>query len=377
MVTLPAPASLDGTVTDDGLPNPPGALTTTWSTVSGPGTVTFGDAAAVDTTARFSAAGLYVLRLTAHDGLLNASDDVTITVNAANEPPRVNAGPDQTVTLPAPASLDGTVTDDGLPNPPGALTTRWSAVSGPGTVTFADPVAVDTTARFSAAGLYVLRLTAHDGLLSASDDVTIAVNAGQFTIDVPISVGADDAEERVNGTIALTDDDLELVHSIEDKANGNQTVGLRFQGVAIPRGAAIQAAYVQFQTDETDTKSTTLVVQGQAADNAAAFSTTPGDISSRARTSAAFSWSPLAWRLNGERGERQRTADLRSVIQEITSRAGWSSGNALVLIVTGTGLRVARSFESSSGGAALLHVDYLIGSGQLSSGAAKLTIQGE
>jgi len=39
-VGMGAAASLDGTVTDDGMPNPPGAVTTTWSQVSGPGTVT-------------------------------------------------------------------------------------------------------------------------------------------------------------------------------------------------------------------------------------------------------------------------------------------------------------------------------------------------
>jgi K319L-like, PKD domain len=77
-----------------------------------------------------------------------------------NQPPGVNAGPDQTITLPGSANLIGTVSDDGLPNPPGALTTTWSKVSGPGTVTFGNAAAVSTTASFSAAGNYVLRLTA-------------------------------------------------------------------------------------------------------------------------------------------------------------------------------------------------------------------------
>ncbi len=94
---------------------------------------------------------------------------------AANQPPAVNAGPDQTVTLQAAASLDGTVTDDGLPNPPGAVTTSWSLISGPGTATFADPSAVDTTASFSGAGTYVVRLTANDGGSVASDTVTVTV----------------------------------------------------------------------------------------------------------------------------------------------------------------------------------------------------------
>ena len=177
-ITLPASASLNGTVSDDGLPNPPGALATTWSKQSGPGTVTFGTANAVDTTASFSAAGSYVLRLTANDGQLSAFDELTVTVNPAgtNQAPAVSAGPDQTITLPASASLNGTVTDDGLPNPPGAITTTWSKQSGPGTVTFGNANAVDTTASFSAAGSYVLRLTANDGQLSAFDELTVTVN---------------------------------------------------------------------------------------------------------------------------------------------------------------------------------------------------------
>lgn len=44
--------------------------------------------------------------------------------------------------------------------------------AGPGTVTFASPSSVDTTAGFSAAGTYMLSLTASDSQLSASDTMT-------------------------------------------------------------------------------------------------------------------------------------------------------------------------------------------------------------
>ena len=177
-VTITAGAFLDGTVTDDGLPDPPGAVTTLWSAVSGPGIVTFGHALSDDTTARFTATGTYVLRLTASDGAVSASDDVTVAVTAnqpANQAPTVSAGSDQTITLPSSATLDGTVSDDGRPNPPGVVTTAWSRFSGPGTVTFGDASSVDTTASFSAAGTYVLRISANDGELTRTDDVTVNV----------------------------------------------------------------------------------------------------------------------------------------------------------------------------------------------------------
>lgn len=95
-----------------------------------------------------------------------------------NQAPSVSAGPNQTVAIAAGASLNGTVSDDGLPNPPGAVTTTWSRVSGPGTVTFGNASAVDTTASFSAAGSYVLQLTASDSALSANDTVSITVQGG-------------------------------------------------------------------------------------------------------------------------------------------------------------------------------------------------------
>lgn len=183
-ITLPSAAILDATVTDDGLPSPP-TLTTTWSQLSGPGPVSFGNANALDTTATFATAGVYTLRLIASDGALSVSDDVIITVNtstAVNIPPVVNAGLDQTITLPGGATLDATVTDDGLPSPP-TLTTTWSKFSGPGTVTFGNANTIDTTAAFSIAGVYTLRLTASDGALSVSDDVIITVTSDVIFAD--------------------------------------------------------------------------------------------------------------------------------------------------------------------------------------------------
>jgi hypothetical protein len=179
-ITLPASASLAGSASDDGLPKPPGALTTTWSKLSGPGTVTFGNANALSTTASFSTSGSYTLRLTANDGALASTDDVVVTVNPsgpANQPPVVNAGADQAITLPANANLAGTASDDALPNPPATLTTTWSKLNGPGTVSFGNASALSTTASFSTSGSYTLRLTASDGALTATDDVIVTVNA--------------------------------------------------------------------------------------------------------------------------------------------------------------------------------------------------------
>jgi uncharacterized protein YjiK len=102
----------------------------------------------------------------------------TPTATPTSTPPVVNAGPDQTIVLPNSAVLGGTVTDNGLPNPPGAVTTTWSKVGGSGSVTFANASAKSTTATFSATGTYTLRLTASDGELSGSDEVKVLVMRG-------------------------------------------------------------------------------------------------------------------------------------------------------------------------------------------------------
>jgi hypothetical protein len=176
--------SLDGTVSDDGQPTP-ASLATSWTKVSGPGTVTFGNASNIDTTANFSLVGTYVLRLTANDGQYSRFDDVTVTVSAvpvANLPPSVNSGNDRSGVAGTPVALDGTVSDDGQPTP-ASLTTTWSKTSGPGTVTFGNLNAVDTTATFSAAGTYVLRLTANDGQLTTFDEITFTVSPASQTPD--------------------------------------------------------------------------------------------------------------------------------------------------------------------------------------------------
>ena len=75
-------AVLAGTASDDGLPSGSG-LATAWSKVSGPGTATFGNAAAPATTVTFSAPGSYVLRLSATDGSAGVFQDLAVTVTGS------------------------------------------------------------------------------------------------------------------------------------------------------------------------------------------------------------------------------------------------------------------------------------------------------
>jgi hypothetical protein len=104
---------------------------------------------------------------------------------AYNYRPGVFAGTDISIMLPSTqVYLHGSVSDDGLPDPPAAVTVVWSQQSGPGPVTFANATALDTTVTLpSIAGQYVLRLTADDSELTAFDEIAVTVNpAGMIPI---------------------------------------------------------------------------------------------------------------------------------------------------------------------------------------------------
>ena len=204
-----------------------------------------------------------------------------------------------------------------------------------------------TVSAFDAAGN-------NSGLSTPPVSVTTSSGSSTVTWEGRISASGNDAEQVIGSAANLTSSDLELV---TDAAV--QVVGLRFTAVAIPSTATITNAYVQFATDEVSTAATSLTIAGEAADNSAIFTTTVNNISARATTAATTAWSPGAWNTIDEAGANQRTPNLSGVVQQIVNRAGWTSGNALTIIVNGTGKRVARAFDVLSGAKApLLHVEY-------------------
>lgn len=94
-----------------------------------------------------------------------------------NKVPVVDAGPDQIEWgLPKVISLSGAVSDDGLPNPPGAVTATWTQTSGPdGGAVINAPASAGTTVNITESGVYVFELTADDGLAQVSDSVEVIV----------------------------------------------------------------------------------------------------------------------------------------------------------------------------------------------------------
>ncbi|MBN1671632.1 MAG: fibronectin type III domain-containing protein [Kiritimatiellae bacterium] len=195
---------------------------------------------------------------------------------------------------------------------------------------------------------------------SEYSDIAFAVTPDDSTqtVQVRVSSSGKDAEENATtGAMSLTSTDLEMTSDHGTR----QLVGLRFGDVPVPQGALIQAAYLQFTADESHSEPTELTLHGEAADESITFSY--ATVSARARTTASVNWNPSPWAV-GSAGAAQRTPNLAAVIQEVVSRPGWQNGNTLALIVTGTGTRVAVSYDKDPAQAALLSITYGSGTGQ-------------
>ncbi len=193
---------------------------------------------------------------------------------------------------------------------------------------------------------------------------TLETLAAPTTLRVPVTSAADDAEETTSGSVKLTSSLLDL------RAQGGvlQLVGLRFQNVQVPPGAKIENAYVVFKAGVKDTQAVTLEVYGEASDDAQTFSAASSP-SRRTKTSATSAWTPGSWAV----GQLYQTPDLASVIQEVVSRGGWQSGNALALFVDGSssaGERSAIAFGSPNGSAPELVLTYSEGGAPAPASAA-------
>ena len=190
---------------------------------------------------------------------------------------------------------------------------------------------------------------------TAGPSPTPTATISSSTITSQVSSSTDDAEEVIsNASMNISSSDLELGAD----AGTNQLVGMRFNNISIPRSASIINAYVEFEVDETSSDPASVTIQGQAADNAPSFTNSTGNISGRVRTTAQVPWNNIpAWTaLN----VKWQTPNISSIIQEIVNRPGWASGNAIVLVIGGTGRRTAESYNGEQPAAPKLVITYTV-----------------
>jgi len=293
------------------------------------------------------------------------------TISGINDPPTISDVATQITTKNiATTALPFTVGDD--LTAPGSLTLTKSSSNPtlvpPANIVFGGSGAnrtVTVTPAANQSGAAFITLTVSDGTHTASDGFWLTVmDAGTpQTLSVPLAASADDAEESAIGTVDLTSTQLELPNArgpIATTGGSDPLVGLRFAGLPIPQGATITHAAIQFTAAGTQSETTTLDITVEATDHAAAFSATARNLSNRPITDTRLVWQPPAWSVMGEAAASQRTPNLAGILQDVISRPGWASGNAIALFIKGTGRRTADAFDKSGGTPPRLSVTYAI-----------------
>ena len=121
-------------------------------------------------------------------GAIAISNFEVIQTTGMNEGPRspgapvANAGPDQSVSLATGAQLQGFVNTTGSPP-----MIQWKLYSGPGTVTFGNAALTNTTASFSAPGVYTLMLSADDSVHSVAYDAVVITVGNSVTMNIALN----------------------------------------------------------------------------------------------------------------------------------------------------------------------------------------------
>ena len=190
-------------------------------------------------------------------------------------------------------------------------------------------------------------------LAQGADDVIMLDPA----IDTQAGTSTDDADESWSGTIDLTDTKVLTWGG----GSGGSTAGIRFGSVPIPAGATIVASYLSVLLYNSGVDSPSIDIYAEDGDSPGTFTSTTNDITNRTKTTAKTAWSDtdlaLTW---------QGSPSLNDVIQEITDRPGWASGNALAFILDPVGSRsdfYFRSYDHAAANAPKLHTEYATGGG--------------
>ena len=270
-----------------------------------------------------------------------------------------------TVTLSAASSQTVTV---GYTTAPGTATTPADFTATTGTLTFVPGVTSQTATVPVVADAVVEPTETFTLTLSGPTNATVAdgsgtatitnddMAAGPATITVPVAVGGDDVNQEGTSFSAGSS----TIWMGTGAPSVAALTGLRFAGVAIPRNATITAARLEVQASSTQWLSIGFEIGAEAAGTSLPFSAAAPPsgrvlLTPRVAHSSNTQWVSGTW---------YSFADLTPLLQALVARPDWDAGNALALVMRGTGSaygrKFARSFEAGAATAPRLVISYVV-----------------
>ena len=172
------------------------------------------------------------------------------------------------------------------------------------------------------------------------------------TLDLQVSASTDDAYERGNGTF---DDTATTIRVTSNSNSSNQFHGAcRWDNVTVPAGATIDTAYIEMYVDTTGADDPNFTLYGNDEDDPGAITDILGLTQTTASASYVTTGTGAGWYGSG--------VEIKTIIQDIIDRAGWASGNAIVLIMWAnsdtTENFIFQSYDGTPSNAAKLHIEY-------------------
>lgn len=274
----------------------------------------------------------------------NPNDDVTVRITLEDSAKAEN--------------LDGKYWWGGLessPNPLFDLSTRavvnksvdWAV---PNPSSYVDMQSPDMASMFQ-------ELVNRSDWVSGNNQITVLISKVDGMGGRRITSRQDYASARPRLVVKWSEMSGSLANLSSDSEGVQQVVGLRFSQVDIPRGVTINSARLEFTSGSGQSDSGTLLIQAHASGDSPEFTATAGSVSDRSRTTKSVNWDVDAW----ESGQTYDSPDLKEIVQEVVSNAGWCGGrHAMSFLISSSSpvLRNALSYDAAPFSAPKLHIAY-------------------
>lgn len=183
------------------------------------------------------------------------------------------------------------------------------------------------------------------------------------TLTLQVAAGADDCLRRLSdGTFLSTYSNFTVGRS--DATFYGYSSAARFLNVNVPQGSTINSAYLTlYSVAPRSTSGVKSRLRAEATDNSATFSD-KANFDARTWSTAYVNWDNIStWNTSNS----YNSPEIKTIIQEVINRSGWSSGNAISIFWDdlenrSTGgdnlLREAAAYETSTSNAPKLVIDF-------------------
>ena len=130
---------------------------------------------------------------------------------------------------------------------------------------------------------------------------------------------------------------------------------MRFNFLHVPPGALITSAVINMHAHNSSDQESVFTIFAEDIGHSSQFDEEYYNLSTREVTTARETWTPGEWpTVNSE----VDSVDVTRLVQEVVGRSDWCGGNALSMLVTGTGFREIVAHEQSNTNAPTLTVFY-------------------